>query len=79
MTGVMWLDDVPGVENWSDIFTKAVEPSQQFGKLRDVIMGTTPTLFVSSGVSEIIRVGIPTSANVSVRRAVAWLAESDEQ
>ena len=53
--------------------------SGHFGKLRDVIMGTTPTLFVSSGVSEVIRVGMSTNANVSVRRAVAWLAESDEQ
>ena len=44
-----------------------------------VIMGTTPTLFVSSGVSGIIRAGMSANVDVSVRRAVAWLAESDEQ
>ena len=33
---------MPGVENWSDIFTKAVKPAEQFQKLRDVVMGATP-------------------------------------
>ena len=79
LSGVMWLDDVPGTENWSDIFTKSVEPSEQFYKLRDVIMGVNPTLFVSRGVADMIRTGVSADANFSVRRAVAWLNESDEE
>jgi len=40
----MWLDDVPGEHNPADIFTKGVEPSRQFRKLRDIVMGADPNL-----------------------------------
>ena len=52
--GVMWLDDVAGVENPADIFTKSVEPSKQFEKLRDIAMGTMPELHLSRGVKEML-------------------------
>jgi len=45
--GVVWLDDVPGVENWADIFTKSVAPIEQFEKLRDIVMGVKPDRYVS--------------------------------
>ena len=45
--GIVWLDDVPGTENWADIFTKSVAPIEQFEKLRDIVMGVRPDKYVS--------------------------------
>ena len=55
--GSMWLDDVEGIHNPADIFTKSVEPSAQFGYLRDVIMGINPILYLSQGVQELLATG----------------------
>ena len=70
--GVMWLDDVPGVENWADIFTKSVEPIGQFEKLRDVVMGTKPDTYVSPAMADIIRKGSG-EANKLLTDALQWL------
>ena len=52
--GILWLDDVPGIHNPSDIFTKPVEPTAQFCYLRDIIMGRTPVPYVSVGVEAVL-------------------------
>ena len=47
--GVMWLDDVPGMHNPADIFTKgpsASLPVHRFKALRDVVMGLQPELYL---------------------------------
>jgi hypothetical protein len=52
--GVMWIDKVPTTENISDIGTKQVQPIAQFQRLRDIAQGTTPQLYLSSKVKEIL-------------------------
>ena len=74
--GVMWLDDVAGTENPADIFTKAVEPSRQFIKLRDIAMGVVPELHLSRGVTEMLG-GVAVDAagaNGLVANVRDWLA-----
>ena len=77
--GVMWLDDVAGVENPADIFTKSVEPSKQFEKLRDIAMGTVPELHLSRGVKEMLG-GAPgnvAGTNSLIASVRTWLEGSD--
>ena len=74
--GHMWLDWVPGSENPADIFTKAVKPSEQFRKLRDVIMGITPVVYLSKSVLDMLRTNGASGhadANRSVRRVMDFL------
>jgi hypothetical protein len=74
--GHMWLDWVPGSENPADIFTKAVKPAEQFKKLRDVVMGITPVVYISRAVEEILRTNGASGAsdvNRSVRRVMDFL------
>ena len=73
----MWLDDVPGEQNWSDIFTKSMKDSVGFRRLRDVVMGVTPEVYISRGVSAMMRTGVNPGANKLLRDVAAWLA-SDE-
>ena len=70
--GVIWLDDVPGVENWADIFTKSVAPIEQFEKLRDIVMGTKPDRYVSPTMGDIIRKR-ECEANKLLTDALQWL------
>ena len=51
--GTFWLDNTPSKENPSDILTKSVTPADQFYRMRDVINGSNPVLFVSTKVKEI--------------------------
>ena len=77
--GKMWLDDVPGEENWSDIFTKSMKGAREFYKLRDVVMGVTPEVYISRGVKEMMRTGSNEDANKLLRDIEAWrLASEDE-
>ena len=77
--GVMWLDDVAGAENPADIFTKSVEPSKQFEKLRDVTMGVMPELHLSRGVQEILGgvLGHEAGTNSLITNVRDWLAGSE--
>ena len=52
--GILWLDYTPSKENPSDILTKSVTPADQFSRMRDVINGRTPVLFVSDRVRKIV-------------------------
>jgi len=64
--GVMWLDDVPGFHNPADIFTKGPSgslPVHRFKKLRDMVMGVVPEMYVSAGMKKLMR-GVDTGANV---------------
>ena len=70
--GVIWLDDVPGVENWADIFTKSVAPIERFEKLRDIVMGTKPDRYVSPAMGDIIRER-ECEANKLLTDALQWL------
>ena len=70
--GVIWLDDVPGVENWADIFTKSVAPIEQFEKLRDIVMGRGPDRYVSPAMADAIRKG-DCEANKLLADAREWL------
>ena len=63
--GIIWLDHTPSKENPSDIMTKSVTPADQFFRMRDVIMGCTPVLFVSAKVREICQ-SYQSTAPVSV-------------
>ena len=72
--GVMWLDDVPGMYNPADIFTKGPSsslPVKRFGELRDVVMGRYPFLFESSGAAEYLRQG-QQSANALLTQVRQW-------
>ena len=74
--GHMWLDWVPGSENPADIFTKAVKPAEQFHKLRDVVMGITPVVYLSKAVQEMLRsngTAGHSDVNRSVRRVMDFL------
>ena len=51
--GILWLDYTPSKENPSDILTKSVTPADQFSRMRDVINGRNPVLFVSDRVRAI--------------------------
>ena len=50
---IFWLDHTPSKENPSDIMTKSVSPAVQFTRMRDVINGTNPVLFVSAKVRDL--------------------------
>ena len=72
--GVMWLDDVPGMYNPADIFTKGPSsslPVKRFGELRDVVMGRYPFLFESSGAAEYLKQGRQ-SANELLTQVRQW-------
>jgi len=69
--GSIWLDDVEGIHNPSDIFTKSVEPANQFAYLRDVIMGIRPELYLSKGVKELLRDGETNEANKLLSQTVS--------
>ena len=73
-SGVMWLDDVPGEHNPADIFTKVVEPSRQFRKLRDIVMGADPNLHVSKGVMDVMVKGVDDveNANALLSQVREW-------
>jgi len=74
--GHMWLDWVPGSENPADIFTKAVKPAELFHKLRDVVMGITPVVYLSKAVQEMLRsngTAGHSDVNRSVRRVMDFL------
>ena len=49
-----WLDPTPSKENPSDLLTKSVTPSELFIKLRDIIRGETPFMYVSDFVKDTI-------------------------
>ena len=53
--GILWLDYTPSKENPSDILTKSVTPVEQFCRMRDVINGSNPVLFVSQKVKDILQ------------------------
>jgi len=77
--GKIWLDDVPGEENWSDIFTKSMKDSRGFRKLREVIMGVTPVVYISRGVEFVMRAnGVNPDANKLLRDVADWLAGDEE-
>ena len=77
--GKIWLDDVPGDENWSDIFTKSMKDSRGFRKLREVIMGVTPVVYISRGVDSMMRTnGVNPDANKLLRDVADWLASDEE-
>ena len=64
--GVMWLDDVPGFHNPADIFTKGASaslPVHRFKKLRDMVMGVTPGMYVSAGMKRMMR-GVHTGTSL---------------
>ena len=72
--GVMWQDDVPGMYNPADIFTKGPSsslPVKRFGELRDVVMGRYPFLFESSGAAEYLKQGRQ-SANELLTQVRQW-------
>lgn len=69
--GSMWLDDVEGIHNPADIFTKSVEPSAHFGYLRDVIMGINPTLYLSVGVLELLSAGDTDQGNKLLTQSIS--------
>lgn len=75
--GVMWLDDVPGIENPADIFTKSVEPSHQFKKLRDLVMGVSQDVYVSPAMHEMMIHGNSSRANALLNSVRAW--QNEEQ
>ena len=50
---IFWLDHTPSKENPSDIMTKSVSPADQFVRMRDIINGSNPVMFVSSKVREL--------------------------
>jgi len=64
--GILWLDHTPSKENPSDIMTKSVSPADQFFRMRDVINGTTPVLFVSNRVQEICQSTYSTSISCNL-------------
>jgi hypothetical protein len=73
--GKIWLDDVPGEENWSDIFTKSMKDSRGFRKLREVVMGVTPVVYISRGVESMMQNnGVNPHANKLLRDVADWLA-----
>ena len=77
--GVMWLDDVPGVFNPADIFTKPPSSSLSGGKfcqLRDIVMGAMPELYVSPGVNEKLRRGLAGPNDLLVRMK-SWQQENE--
>ena len=49
------MDYTPSKENPSDILTKSVTPVEQFCRMRDVINGSNPVLFVSQKVKDILQ------------------------
>ena len=51
---IFWLDPTPSKENPSDLLTKSVTPSELFIKLRDIIRGETPFMYVSDFVKDTI-------------------------
>ena len=53
--GILWLDYTPSKENPSDILTKSVTPIEQFCRMRDVINGSNPVLFMSQKVKMFCR------------------------
>ena len=53
--GIFWLDYTPSKENPSDILTKSVSPADQYYRMRDIINGSNPVLFVSPKVKELCR------------------------
>ena len=67
------------MENPADIFTKSVEPSKQFEKLRDVTMGVMPELHLSRGVQEILGgvLGHEAGTNSLLTNVRDWLAGSE--
>ena len=69
--GSMWLDDVEGIHNPADIFTKSVEPSAHFGYLRDVVMGINPTLYLSVGVKELLSTGDTDQGNKLLTQSIS--------
>ena len=69
--GSIWLDDVEGVHNPSDIFTKSVEPATHFGYLRDVIMGITPVVYLSAGVRELLSQGGTKEGNKLLSQSIS--------
>jgi hypothetical protein len=75
--GIMWLDDTPSEENWSDMFTKSIESAVLFKKLNDIVMGVTPTLYISPGAALMIRTGVGANTSELLRNA-RLLMENDE-
>ena len=53
--GILWLDYTPSKENPSDILPKSVTPIEQFCRMRDVINGSNPVLFVSQKVKDVLQ------------------------
>ena len=77
-SGVMWLDDVPGTENWADMCTKAMHSPGEFHKLCGVVMGETPDLYLSPSVKEMLRTGKTTRESNGLLQEVAdWLDEDE--
>ena len=53
--GIFWLDPTPSKENPSDLRTESVAPpSEFFIKLRDIIRGETPFMYISDFVKNTI-------------------------
>jgi hypothetical protein len=50
----MWLDFVPGSDNSADMGTKQIRSVAEFNKKDGVLTGTSPFLFESAAVSELM-------------------------
>ena len=49
------MDKVDTAANVADIGTKQVTPVKQFEKLRDIVQGVTPSLYLSEKVKDILK------------------------
>ena len=73
----MWLDDVPGVHNPADIFTKgpsASLPVHRFQVLRDVVMGRQPEMYLGTNVEKLMR-ETPAQVNELLGQVRKWQSE----
>ena len=52
--GLIWIDKVKTEMNIADIGTKQVKPVEQFNKLKNIMMGVTPSLVETELVSKIL-------------------------
>ena len=55
-SAVIWLDHVPGKENPSDAFTKAIRNRAEFQLKNNILSGAVPHLFESAAVRKLLTV-----------------------
>ena len=75
--GVMWLDDVPGVHNPADIFTKgpsASLPVHRFRALRDIVTGRQPDVYLGANVGKMLADGTR-STNALLGQVQRWQSD----